>query len=231
MADDVNKKMAYSAERIFVMPFFLDVRGRSCLLVGGEGEAIRKGLALLNAGASLIVVAERLAAELAVAVQEGRALWRNEPFVAAHLDGVWLAVSTCADETVNARIHAAAEERRVWLNVVDQPRYCTVTWPAVVEHPPVCVAISTGGAAPALAGYLRQRIGAVVPERIGLLARHMARWRQQVPGGLAVRAAFWRGMMDQGLVERFLSGDEAGAEAMVRTALQQADPPLLADRS
>ncbi|MBF0214589.1 MAG: bifunctional precorrin-2 dehydrogenase/sirohydrochlorin ferrochelatase [Magnetococcales bacterium] len=201
------------------LPLFLRLMDRLCLLVGSEGEATRKGLALLNAGAHLIIVAERLDGPLMEAVRAGRAIWKCEPFAPEHLDGVWLALSASPDEALNAKIHEAALARRVWLNVVDQPRYCTVIWPAVVSRPPVQVAIGTGGAAPALAGYLRRRIEAWLPERVGALAGRLAVWRSAVPGGVEARGLFWRNLLDQGVADRFLGGDEAHAEILVKQAL------------
>ncbi|MBF0629181.1 MAG: bifunctional precorrin-2 dehydrogenase/sirohydrochlorin ferrochelatase [Magnetococcales bacterium] len=206
------------------LPLFLRLSDRPCLLVGSEGEASRKGLALLNAGARLTIVAPRLDDPLAAAVRAGRATWDDQAFVPSHLDGMWLAVSASPDPVLNARIHAAAIERRVWLNVVDQPRFCTVIWPAVVERAPVTVAITTGGTAPALAGYLRRRIEAWLPARLGALAGKLSVWRQEVPGGLAARGRFWRDLLERGVAERFLDGDETGAEAMVRAALRDIAP-------
>ncbi|MBF0181023.1 MAG: hypothetical protein HQM03_13455 [Magnetococcales bacterium] len=203
------------------IPVFLQVRERECLLVGDGAEARAKGTALLRAGARLTVVAPELAGSLLEEARTGRLRWLAERFRPDHLDGVWLAVSALADEEVNAAIHAAALARGVWLNVVDRPRYCTFVWPAVVERPPVTVAISTGGRSPALAGYLRRRIGEWLPMGIGGLAERLAEWRKGVPGGLAARARFWHNLLNDGLAERYLAGDEAGAEAMVREALAQ----------
>ncbi|MBF0418366.1 MAG: bifunctional precorrin-2 dehydrogenase/sirohydrochlorin ferrochelatase [Magnetococcales bacterium] len=203
-----------------LLPLFLSLRDRLCLLIGGGDETTRKGEALLSAGARLRILAARLEDPLAAAVNAGRAEWLEGAFEPAMLDGVWLVVSAAPDEALNARLHAASLERRIWLNVVDQPRFCTVIWPAVVERSPVTVAITTGGRAPALAGYIRRRITAVLPERLGLLAERLALWRREVPGGLAARGAFWKRLLDGGLAERFLEGDEAGAERMVREALR-----------
>ncbi|MBF0428981.1 MAG: bifunctional precorrin-2 dehydrogenase/sirohydrochlorin ferrochelatase, partial [Magnetococcales bacterium] len=135
--------------------------------------------------------------------------------------GMWLAVSVLSDVAINTQIFAAAVARNVLLNVVDQPQFCTFVWPAVVERLPVTVAIGTGGASPALAGYLRRQVEAWLPERIGLLAEWLALWRRRVPGGLSVRARFWRDVLDHGVAERFLAGDEEGANALLDKALAE----------
>ncbi|MEO5333771.1 MAG: hypothetical protein H7839_17300 [Magnetococcus sp. YQC-5] len=203
----------------FLLPVVLSVKGRACLLLGGSREAECKGLALLRAGARLTILAPILEGLLHDEVMAGRACWLNEPFRPNHLDGMWLAVSVVTDAFVNAALYAAAEERGVWLNVVDQPHFCTLIWPAIVERSPVTVAISTGGASPALAGYLRRQIDAWLPERLGVLAQRLSEWRARVPGGLETRARFWHDLLEQGMARRFLEGDETGAANMVQEAL------------
>ncbi len=203
------------------LPIFLNLHQRACLLVGSAGEAERKGMALIQAGARLTIVASVLDGALLQAVKEGNAIWLADSFCPSHLDGMWLAVSALSDLQLNGEIQVAANARGVWLNVVDQPRFCSFVWPALVVRPPVMVAISTGGCSPALAGYLRRLIERLLPEQIGALAEQLAVWRQQVAGGLARRGRFWRLLFDQGLADRFLSGDQNGATEMVVAALKK----------
>lgn len=202
-------------------PIFIRLQGRAVLLLGGDGEAGRKGMALLSAGARLTIVAPALEGELLGEVLAGRAIWKRETFQPAHLEGMWLVVSVLVDATLNARLYAAAQESGVWLNVVDQPQFCTFIWPAVVERPPVLLAISTGGTSPALAGYLRRRLEVWLPVGIGPLAKRLSVWRESLAGDLPMRARFWRELLEQGVAERFLDGDEAGATDMVQAALEK----------
>lgn len=57
------------------------------------------------------------------------------------------------------------------VNVVDRPELCDFTVPSLLDRSPVLVAIGTGGASAGLAKALRLRLEALVPARLGDLAR------------------------------------------------------------
>lgn len=205
-------------------PVFLKLSKRRCLMIGGEGCAVEKAETLLEAGAVLTVVAPRLAAGLKKAAAAGQLTWLAEPFQEKQMDNQWFVISTLQKREENHRIYAEAERRSLFLNVVDQPEYCTFHWPAILQRPPVTVAMATGGKSPALSGYLRRKIEGIVPEQIGTLAEWLSVWRQDVSPqlpNLETKGRFWRNLLDQGLAERFLSGDQQGAETMIRNALAQ----------
>ncbi|MBF0176035.1 MAG: bifunctional precorrin-2 dehydrogenase/sirohydrochlorin ferrochelatase [Magnetococcales bacterium] len=200
------------------LPVFLDLRGRSCLVLGGEGEAVGKVEALLRAGARVLLLAERVDPVLVAQMDSGRLICSQESFRPDHLNDVWFVLSTLQDSDVNAILQVEAERRRIFVNVVDHRRYCSALWPAVIHRPPVTVAFSTGGASPALAGYLRRKIAAALPEKMGALATWLSGWRGMISvrfPELTARGNFWRRVLDDGVVERYLAGDIHGAEKMI----------------
>lgn len=207
-----------------LLPQFLRLEGKACLLVGDGPEAGLKGLALLAAGAELTLVAAELPGELQSAHQAGRLRWRREPWVADHLDGMWWAVSASPDRALNARLAAAAEQRRVFLNVVDQPEFCSAQWPALVSRPPVTVAIATGGRSPLLAGWLKQRIAEVLPEGLDELAGWLASQRPLVAEWAPtqeLRAQVWRQAREAGLVECYLAEGREAAAALLQAVCRR----------
>ena len=96
----------------------------------------------------------------------------------------------------------------------DRPALCDFILPAIVDRDDVVVAISTGGASPTLAAALRGRIEAVLPERIGELARLAGTFRAQV-NALIVDPppprGFWRRLVEGPAARLVLAGDDAGA--------------------
>jgi uroporphyrin-III C-methyltransferase/precorrin-2 dehydrogenase/sirohydrochlorin ferrochelatase len=142
-----------------LLPLFLKLEGRPALLVGGGGVAAARLAQLLEAGARVTVVAPEVRPEILASV----ATVRRRRFRPADLDGVWLAVAAATPE-VGREVARAAEARRVFVNAVDDPRNASAYTGAVLRRGGVAVAVSTGGRAPALAGLLRQALGALLPE-------------------------------------------------------------------
>jgi precorrin-2 dehydrogenase/sirohydrochlorin ferrochelatase len=146
----------------------LDLTGRSVLVVGGGPVALEKVEGLLAAGASVTVVAPEIVPELAaLEVVFARRGYRSDD-----LAGRFLVIAATSTTTVNRRVFADAEARAILCNVVDVPELCSFILPAVHRHEPIAVAVSTGGASPALAQHLRDQIAAVVrPEHAELAHR------------------------------------------------------------
>ena len=139
-------------------PLFLDLRERRALVVGGGEMAARKAELLLAAGARVLLVAEKVNGEIAQLISEARISWAGRVFEEGELDGVAVAIVASEDESLQARVSAAAQARGLPVNVVDRPALSSFIMPAIVDRAPITIAISTGGAAPALARRIRAEI-------------------------------------------------------------------------
>jgi precorrin-2 dehydrogenase / sirohydrochlorin ferrochelatase len=144
------------AERPYVA--CLDLVGRTCLVVGDGAMAREKADGLRACGAAVATVPPG-------------------GYDASELDGVWLVVAATDDAGVNARVSADAAERTTFCNVADVPELCTFILPAIHRHGDVTVAVSTNGASPALAQWLRDRFAAQIGSEHEHLARELRRLR------------------------------------------------------
>ncbi len=176
----------------------LDLEGRACLVVGGGRVALEKARGLLECGASVTVVAPEICPELArLPVQT-----RLRPYRPGDLEGVFLVVAATSRTEVNRRVFADAEARRVFCNVVDVPELCSFILPAVHRQGPIAVAVSTGGASPALAQRLRDDIALLVrPEHAALARRlHDLRpWAKACLPSYEARRDFFRSLVEEAL--------------------------------
>ncbi len=157
---------------IIYYPVFLDLRGRSCVVIGGGAVALRKTNDLRACGAKLSVVSPRVVAGLKKLAGRRAIRWRKGTFRPSDLAGADLAVAATDNASVNERAAREARRRRIWINVVDQPALCSFIVPAVVRRGKLTLAVSTAGVSPALAKWIRE----------DLARRYGPEWKQALAG-------------------------------------------------
>ena len=126
------------------------------VLVGGGAVAYAKLAELVRAGARVTVVAPAIRPE--ITSFDGLIIVQRE-FVPRDLDDAWFVVAAASPE-VNRRVAAAAEERHVFVNAVDDATRASAYAGGVFRKGGVTIAVSTEGRAPALAGLLREGLEA-----------------------------------------------------------------------
>ena len=142
-----------------VFPVFLKLAGRRVLVVGGGPVAASKLRGLLDADATVVVVAPDVVEEIAAAPVE----ILRRPFVPEDLEGIWFVVAA-APPDVNREVAAAAHPRGLFVNAVDDMESATAYMGAIVRRAGVTMALSTDGEAPALAGLMREALEALLPD-------------------------------------------------------------------
>jgi precorrin-2 dehydrogenase/sirohydrochlorin ferrochelatase len=135
----------------------LDVKGRVCVVLGGDEEAAEKVTRLLEAGAKVTVVNPTLNDALRKLTAAGKILHRGRLFRSTDAQGVTLVINTLrSDQDFSRSLYDLALKERFLLCTVDAPDYSTAMLPAVVNSGHLRIAVSTSGVAPALASRLRQ---------------------------------------------------------------------------
>jgi precorrin-2 dehydrogenase/sirohydrochlorin ferrochelatase len=176
----------------------LDLTGRKVLVVGGGRVALEKIEGLLASGAAVTVVAPQILSEVAdLDITIIRRGYRTED-----VDGKFLVVAATATTSVNRRVFRDAEARAILCNVVDVPELCSFILPAIHRHEPIAVAVSTGGASPALAQHLRDQIATVIrPEHAELAhrLRELRPWAKSHFTTYEERKAYFAGLVAQEL--------------------------------
>ena len=130
---------------------------------GGDVGA-HKARALTQAGARVTLIDPEPRVESDALVDEGAVAWVRRAFEAADLDGASLVVAATERREINAAVAEAAAARRVFCNSVDDPENSSAYFASIVRRPPLTVAISSNGEAPALAKLLREVIESILPE-------------------------------------------------------------------
>jgi len=147
----------------------LDVRGRDCLVVGGGRVAAEKARGLLDCGAAVTIVAPEIDAELeSLDVRTVRRC-----FLRSDVVGRFLVIAATNERSVNASVSEAAAGLATLCNVADDPELCSFILPAVARRDPIVVAVSSGGASPALAKRIRDDVAGLIGPEHAALAREL----------------------------------------------------------
>ncbi len=207
---------------------FADLSNRTVLVVGGGDVAERKTTALLEAGAAVTVGAPRLTERLGEWKTTGRIRHRHGSFIETWLGECWLVVAATGDTSLNRRIAAADTARRLFINVVDDAELSTFQVPAIVDRGLLQIAISTGGAAPALGRRLRADIETRLDESLGALVALTARFRGRIKArfpGMGERRRFYERLPESTAAACLRRQDEPAAETALHAELNSASPP------
>jgi siroheme synthase-like protein len=151
----------------------LDLADRDVLVVGAGSVALEKIEGLLDVGARVTVVAPEVSAPVEALAGRRRVTLVRRTYRAPDLHGRFLVIAATSITAVNERVYRDAEACGMLCNVVDVPELCSFILPAVHRDDPIAVAISTGGASPALAQRLRDDIARLVTPEHARLAREL----------------------------------------------------------
>lgn len=180
--------------RFFDYPVYLDLRDVPVLVVGAGPVAARKVAGLVAAGARVTVVAP----EVSAALDRSRvAEVRERPFEPTDVEGMRLVLTATGVREVDAAVAAAATAAGVWVNAADQPEDCSFILPAIARNGPLAIAVSTGGASPALARRLRDRAAELLTDDVVALALELQRRRAAVrSAGTSTEDVDWSPVID-----------------------------------
>lgn len=141
-------------------PMMLDLAGKPVTVVGGGTIALDKVELFLNFGAAVTVVSPDLHPDLQELLATGRIRHVSRPYRRGDVEGAAIVVAATDDRRVNSLVAADARAAGIPVNVVDTPAECTFIVPSVVTQGDLVIAVSTGGASPALSKRIRRQLEA-----------------------------------------------------------------------
>ncbi|MBI3771557.1 MAG: uroporphyrinogen-III C-methyltransferase [Gammaproteobacteria bacterium] len=212
------------------LPIFVDLKQKSCLVIGGGEVAARKVQMLLRAQAQVTVVAPHLCPILQSFANEGSIVHIAGTYQESQLEHATLVIAATDDEAVNHEVSLQARQLNLPVNVVDHPELCSFILPSIIDRSPVLIAVSTEAQSPTLGRLLRARLETLVPAGYGRLAEFSGRFRQQVKQRFATigqRRRFWEHVLEGPIAEQVLTGKEAEAEQALMSALAATDSESL----
>lgn len=206
----------------------VNLENHCAVLIGGGKVAARKAMALLDAGAALTVISPDFVEDFHRLAHNNRALrLLKRPYQEGDLEGAFLVVAATDLPEINHAVWDEARRRGCLVNVVDDPPYCNFIVPAVLQRGEIKIAVSTGGASPALARRLKERLEQLIGPEYADLADLLAELRPELiarfPAGEPRLAAALR-LVDAGLLDTIRQQGRAAAQERARQMLEAQNP-------
>ena len=168
------------------MPYYpvnLDLNGQRCIVIGGGSVAQRKVETLLDFGAAVTVISDKITPGLSGLVSSHAITYNESLFSPGMLEGAFLAIAATNDTEANKAVYQEAKERNILVNVVDVPEICTFFVPAVVQRGDLVISISTSGKGPSLARRIREELESEYGPEYGELTEILYELRDEVKYG------------------------------------------------
>ena len=201
-------------------PAFIDVRDRRCVVIGGGNIGEEKVHKLLECGAKVVVISSEVNEGVSDLVDKDRVSWVRQEYQPGDLKGAFIAIAATSENQVNRRIAREAQERNVLLNVVDVTHLCTFIAPSVTRRGEVTIAVSTGGASPALARKFREELTHAQLLEYADLAPLLAEARADLKRkGVTVHPDHWQACINEELLNMVQAGRTEEAKKALMTSL------------
>ncbi len=157
-------------------PVFLDLKDKSAVVVGGGRVAERKVRPLINAGALVKIISPGITGSLLKLKEKGLIKHLKRNYRREDLKGAFIVIAATSSADTNAKV---AQEAEHLVNVIDAPSEGNYIVPSLVERNPLTIAISTGGASPAVSKAVRKEIEGLYGREFVLYLRFVERIRRE----------------------------------------------------
>ncbi len=164
----------------FQYPVTFELRGKEVVVIGGGRTAERKVEGLVDAGASVTVVAPQVTGRIRALAADGAVRYELRPYALGDIDAATLVFVAVSDTELSAEVAGHARTLGIPVNVADRPELCDFAVPAVIKRGRLSVSVSTGGASPAWASRIRQELEALIEPEYGNLFEALAQIRKHI---------------------------------------------------
>ena len=205
-------------------PIFVDAEHIHCLIVGAGEVAARKCELLLKTPAKITIIAPWVSNAVKQLAKSEKITLIEREFYPSDLDNKQLVFVATNIQAVNQSIHDLAHAQNILVNVVDNTPLCKFITPSIVDRSPIIIAMSSGGVAPVLLRYIRQKLESVIPHNIKRLGEFSEKYRNKVKGALnsvTDRRYFWEDVLDGDIGENVLQGNQQQASQLLDDALEK----------
>ena len=164
-------------------PAFIKLDNLKVLIVGGGGVASDKLLHMLDFTRDICVIAPWVSAQMQEMIEKNGLSYEDRVYRKGDINGFGIVIVAVDDMGVQRSIYDEAKIKGVLCNCVDSVEYCDFIFPSYIKNGDLTIAVSTSGASPAVAKYLRKFLEKVIPNSIAEFLEEMKILRTTIPKG------------------------------------------------
>jgi precorrin-2 dehydrogenase / sirohydrochlorin ferrochelatase len=205
-------------------PVFLNLIGVRCVVVGGGKVAERKVRGLLETGAEIYVISPTLTVQLEIWKQQSRFIHIKRKYSPQDLHGARFVFAATNQSDVNTQVHHDSIAIGAQVNVADQPQLCTFTVPSTLRRGDFTLAVSTGGANPAMAKAIRSYLENIFGEEWQDIMQFMGKYRQYINDRIQddrKRSAFYQSLLSSNEWFAVITTNQEEAKAILDKMLER----------
>lgn len=144
-------------------PLFVNLEGKHVIVYGAGSIGSRRIFALLKFGCRLTVTAPEASGDVKKLSEEGRLVWRREPYMQGCIpEDASLVLAATDSPEVNAQIGAECRKKQIPVNVSSDKSLCDFYFPGLAVHGDLVAGVTAGGADHKRAHKAAEEIRAVI---------------------------------------------------------------------
>ena len=164
-------------------PFYIDIKGKKCVVIGGGSVALRKIEKLIWFEPDITVIAPEISAEI-YSIHGIRIIKRE--FSDSDLDGAFFVITATNNKKLNERIFRMCSGKGILVNTVDDKEKCSFIFSAIAKRENITISVSTDGKSPIYARYLRKQIENLLDDRTDDIIEILAGVRSKIKREISV---------------------------------------------
>ncbi len=164
-------------------PAYLKLDDKKILIIGGGKIAADKLCHLLDFTSDIVLLAKEFDQNILELSSKNRLKTIQKRYEKNDIDGFDIVIVAIDDIDKQKDIYLEAKSKKILCNSVDAVEYCDFIFPSYIKKGDITISVSTSGASPAVAKYLRRFIENLIPKDIDKFLLEMKNLRKKLPKG------------------------------------------------
>ena len=164
-------------------PAYLKLDDKKILIIGGGKIAADKLGHLLDFTSKIVLLSEKFDQNILELSQKNGIKTIQKRYNKDDIDGFDIVIVAIDNIEKQKEIYQEAKSKKILCNSVDTVEYCDFIFPSYIKKGDVTISVSTSGASPAVAKYLRRFIENLIPKDIDKFLIQMKNLRKKLPKG------------------------------------------------